>query len=208
MKKARHVSIDLNDVLSQQRCDELTAHAVNSGTYYVERFGYTPGAVREKLLTKGYPDDTVMVALESPQDAVDHVNLIERAMKQLTDDGVFADTESNARRLAQSCCESGRSAHSLRDMMYTKRYDKALIDDVLDTYDERLALDNAVKSVWSSFKKNDTAEQRWEKSVQRLVGRGFRYNDVESSLTDFIDEQQSEEEIEQYSKAYIQDLWG
>ena len=207
MKKARHVSIDRDAVLSADRCEKLITHGVNSGTYYVERFNYTPGAVREKLRSKGYPDDSVMVAPVSPHDDTHEVNLIDAVMKNMSENGLFDDTEANAFALAKSQCESGHSAHSVKNKLYAKKYNKSIIDDVVAAYDDRTALDNAIALLWRSFKRSESPQQRQEKIVQRLVGRGFRYNDIETALAEFMDEQDSYEEVERFSNAYLNDLW-
>lgn len=190
-KTARVVSIPEDRPLTFSEMEDLRDHAYNSAFWNVTNYRRTEKQVRDKLISKGYPDDEVSFLNENGE--INKINFIEYSMSELMERELLGDVDYTERFIS-SKLGMGWGMSRIRIELMKKGVNLDLVDEVKENGDfdgeAESALDRQVRKTLASSsiaRENDPFKRR-QKAVQSLMRKGFSYGDISEKIREIEEE--------------------
>lgn len=178
MKQARQVEV--NPPVTQDDHRDLIKHARNSSEWYCGAGMKTESMIREKLRSKGYPDESV--------DRADgtEVNYVEEALEYCRSLHLVYSDESYCEEVARSGLRMGKGPLELRQKFMQKGISSEAVRDCLDEYSSLEAIENGMRKAMrsSGVRKAEGSRQVKQKLTEYFAQKGFGFSDIRQALED------------------------
>lgn len=189
MKKAKTVEIPENRTIDFETYIKLNDHAYKSSLFYVTTYNKNSYQIREKLIQKGYIQDTIIVQYKDGH--TEEYNIIDDTLDKLKDQLILDDYQY-VKSFLQNGLDSGKSLQSLKNKLFINKIPSEMIDQILDSdeirIDESYGLDKEASKIVrsSSFYKLDKYKKQ-QKLLRTLVNKGFKMDEVYAWINDNSD---------------------
>lgn len=188
MRKAKTVEVPDRE-LTFDEFEKLRKHALNSATWYVDRYQWSRNRVRQRLVEKGYT--TEPVTYWDSGGTTHTCDIIEEALTALPSKGVLDDTDIASSRV-WSLMDSGKSAQfvttRLRQRGFMDSDIQAAINDYLDHnpgHGEDVVDRAATKYVNRSvFRGEPDMYRRIQKLKAHMMSKSIDLDDVDTWITE------------------------